>query len=275
MVLSRSAPTGQLLLILDVSDPQKPVQLCTLRPADTGRFISAGKVAFSVGRQIGVADLAAMSVVLTGELPAPPAPAFSPDGSRVAYYVFPESGAVSTHVYTSGSDQTLLTRPPLGGHGGPPYGPVTQLEFSADGDYLLVVELLYANFGAGPPNFLVYRMDGSLAFQSSTAAFGVWSPKGSKLYFLDAGQPRGIGGDVRVWSPSSGEATVARGLGSYIWPRISPDGGGSRLCRLRQLHRSWPASPVADGPENRRDGTAFENDRLAIGLCRPQFRLVR
>lgn len=210
------------MLVLDVADPLKPFQICSLSPAADGRFISATEIAFRSGQQLGVADLAAGAVVGTGKLPSPGGGRFSPDGSMFAWR-HSDGNGISIHLYAAGLDRTLLNRPAIGG-GGTPYGPTSQLEFSPDGRYLLSVDWLFAHFGSGPPNFLVYRTDGSIAFQSSQAEFGAWAPAGSKLYFLMPVQSAAIGGDVESWDPSAGTATVVHGVASYVWPSVAPDG---------------------------------------------------
>jgi hypothetical protein len=105
----------------------------------------------------------------------------------------------------------------------PRLGPATQLKFSADGKYLLSIDSLFANFEAGPPNFLVYDLSGSTVFQSATAAFGAWATQGNKLYFLAQPQHGDIRGDVHSWDPVAGELRVAQGLPSYFWPALAPD----------------------------------------------------
>ena len=234
------------LAVLDVLDPLKPQHLCKLSPADGGRFISATKIAFWLGQQIGVADLMSDAVAETAELPTSTGVAFSPDGSAFAYGTGDDTlGTIGTskHLNDGGSDRTLFTQGPIGGHGGPPYGPLDQLEFSADGRYLLAYSLFRPT--PGPANFLVYRRDGSLAFQSNTASFGAWAPTGSKLYFL-AQKDRGlIDGDVHSWDPSGGEVTVARGLTSYFWPSMAPDG---RTMVFDSYDRSAPGDATGGLP---------------------------
>jgi hypothetical protein len=212
-------------VVLDVVDPLKPIEICSISPANGGRFISASRIAFWSAQDLGLADLALGAAVGTETLPALPSDAaFSSDGSMFAYHVGSDTNGMSTHLNAAGVDRTLLTRPAIGGHGGAPYGPATQLEFSADARYLLSVDSLFANFGSGPPNFLIYRTDGSIAFQSSRAEYGAWGPGHSKLYFFVSTERGAIAGDVHSWDPSVGEGTVAQAVSSYFWPRVAPDG---------------------------------------------------
>jgi hypothetical protein len=128
-------------------------------------------------------------------------------------------------MFAAGQDRTLLTRPGIGGHGGPVYGPIIQLKFSADDKYLLSVDSLFARFASGPPNFLVYDVAGSTVFQSSIAEFGVWAPQGAQLYFLAARQQGDIRGELHRWAPSTGEVRIAQGPITYFWPATAPNGG--------------------------------------------------
>jgi hypothetical protein len=227
LLLSRSGATipGVDLIVLDVSNPIKPIQLCTLSPASGGRFISETTIAFWSGRELGSADLASGVVAGTAKLTSVPSDgAFSADGSLFAYHVGGDTNGMSTHLYSGSIDRILLTRPGIGGHGAPVFGPSTELSFSPDSRYLLAVDSLYANFESGPPNFLVYRTNGSLAFQSATAAFGAWAPTGSELYYLAPTQQGEIAGTVHSWNSSGGGVIRGQVLAAYVWPVVAPDG---------------------------------------------------
>ena len=218
--------------VLDVSDPVKPTLLCWLSPADGGRFDqSAGHVIFWSGNKLGSANLATGNVVVTDQLPATPFfGAFSADATMFAYRVGDDNVGVSTHLYASGHDRTLYAQDPIGGHGGPTYGPLDQLEFSADGSKLLD----YYEFRptTGPPNLLLFgTADWSILFKSASApAGGVWSPTGSKPYFFLWGpQPSGSApatGELDTVDGSGQLVTVAGSLNGFFWPRMTPDGRG-------------------------------------------------
>jgi hypothetical protein len=170
-------------------------------------------------------DIASGAVGTTAQLSNMPSQGvFSADGASFAYRVGDDTNGSSTHLVVRGNDKNLISRPPIGGHGGPTWGPLSQLAFSADGKYLLSVDSLLANYAAGPPTFIVYGIDGSTIFQSSLVAFGLWSPTAAKLYFLAPSQSHGISGSVRSWDAPNGEAPLVGGLPSYSWPAMSPSG---------------------------------------------------
>ena len=215
--------TASGLAVMDIADPTHPVQVCQLNNASRGRFIAAMKIAFWTTQFLGVVDLVTSSVNWSRAfVDSPSNVAFSPDGSKWAYVVGDETSGQTTHLVVAGKDQTILTRTPIGGHGGLPYGPVDQLQFSAHGDYLLT----YNAFGekGGQPNFMVFAMDGSVALQSPSAKFGVWDKAGNRLYFLAPTVAGDIRGQVRSWDPGGTPVVRSGVLTSLFWPAISPDG---------------------------------------------------
>jgi len=61
-----------MLEVLDISNPLKPALLCTLGPAQGGRFDQVHKrLLFFIGDQMGMADLASGNVLQTQRLPVP------------------------------------------------------------------------------------------------------------------------------------------------------------------------------------------------------------
>lgn len=220
--------------IVDVSDPLKPTFLCLLSLAQGGRFVqSANKVVFWVGDRLGSADLTSGKVVQTAQLPVTPFEgSFSRDGSMFAYRSSDSAGRMSTHVFGGGYGRTLYTQEALGGVGGPPSGPVNQLEFSPDGSELLDYWALRPP--SGPDVFQVYRTNGILSSSAPSDSFrilhltkgqsGVWSPTGHLLYFYGAG-PDPSAGKLYSFDASGQTLTVASGLSSMLWSRMSPDGG--------------------------------------------------
>ena len=210
------------LIVLDVLDPLHPVPACVLGNVTSGRFISATKIAFWYSTFVGTADLQTGSLNWSRAFLNPPAGlAFSPDGANWAYREGDASG-VRTHLVIGGKDQVVVTRGPVGGHGVPPWGPVDQLVFSATGQYLLTYTLFA---GAGePPNFIVFALDGSTVFKSTTAKFGTWDRSGNRLYFLAATTTAGIVGTVKSLDPGGQPVVRSPKLSSYFWPNLSPDG---------------------------------------------------
>jgi hypothetical protein len=224
MVVYKQLGTPPVLEILDVSNPVKPSLACTLSPAQGARFLSGTKVAFWVGDELGSADLVSGTVLRTTHLPAVAGTGtFSADGTKFAYRVFDAAGGMSTHLYAAGSDRTLYTQEPLGGHGGPgpSFGPFDQLEFSPDGSLLL--DFYSFRPQSGPASFLVFRTDGSIAFQSKMVTNGTWN-LANALFFFVWGQP-GLTGELDAMIVGGQRDVVATGLNGMYWPRLSPDGG--------------------------------------------------
>jgi len=210
------------LYVLDVADPLHPVQVCQLLNAVSGRFVSGTKIEFWYSTFVGTADLQTGSLNWSRAwVNAPTDVEFSPDGSSWAYREGDDAG-VRTHLVIGGNDQVVLTRGPIGGHGGVPWGPVSQLAFSASGQYLLTYTLF--RDAGGPPNFIVYSMDGTAVFKSTTAKFGVWDRSGNRLYFLAATAVGETSGTVVSWDPGGQPVARSAKISSYFWPTLSPDG---------------------------------------------------
>ena len=224
LALYRFALTSPFVEMLNVSNPLKPSLVCRLDPAYGAHFLSDTKLAFWIDDQLGTADLSSGAITQTARLAGRAGTgAFSADGTKFAYRVFDETGAMSTHLYVNGSDRTLYTQEPLGGHGGPglSFGPFDQLEFSPDGSRLL--DFFFFRPQSGPANFIVFKADGSIQFQSTTATSGAWSPAGNTLYFLGHEQP-GLIGELDSLTADGQRHVVATGVNGLFWPRMSPDG---------------------------------------------------
>jgi hypothetical protein len=221
-----SASSPNVLEVLDVTNPLKPVLLCTLIPADGGRFdLSPNELVFWVGDKLGSADLTSGKVVQSGQLAAAQVDgAYSENGAMFAYRVFTDAGGMSTHLYQFGADppdRTLYTQEPIGGHGGVPGGPNDQLQFSPDGTELLD----YWTFRptSGPANLLVFKVDGSIVLQGTGLVSGVWAPTAAVLYFA-ASSPPGPTLEIDSLSATGDRSKVASGLNGYNWPVMAPDG---------------------------------------------------
>ena len=217
-----------VLGILDVSDPLKPTLLCWLSPAQGGRFDQApNEIVFWIGDMLGAADLTSGKVVQTDTLPAVPTEGFfSSDGAQFAYRTGDDTVAgMSLHLYRHGDhrDLTLYSQDPIGGHGGPPYGPLDQLLFSPDNKLLLDFYEFRPNSGT-PPRFMIFRTaDGSIAYQLETAEFGAWAPTGSTAYFFVQGE-QGFIGELDSVGASGQAQTVVPSINGFFWPRVTPDG---------------------------------------------------
>jgi hypothetical protein len=224
-----------MLEVLDISNPLKPALLCTLGPAQGGRFDQVHKqLLFFIGDQMGMADLASGNVVQTQRLPVPAfGGAFSRDGTMFAYRSNDAAGSISTHLNSGGYDRTLYTQEATGGHGGPApgQGPVNELEFSPDGTELLDYDTFRPP--SGPDKFLVYRIagilgtyappDSFLIFHANGAYAGVWSSSGNSLYLFIWHGPELIG-DVDSIDGAGKTQTVAAGVNGFYWPRTVPGG---------------------------------------------------
>jgi hypothetical protein len=221
---------SSVLGVLDVSDPLKPTLLCWLSGASGGRFDQApNKIVFWIGNKLGAADLTSGTVVQTDTLPNTPSEgSFSSDGAEFAYRVGDNTVAgLSTHLYRRADhrDITLYSQDPIGGHGGPPYGPLDQLLFSPDNQLLLDFYEFRPASGT-PPRFMVFRTaDGSVAYQLETAAFGAWAATGSTVYFFVQGE-QGFIGELDSVGPSGQAQTVVTSINGFFWPRATPDGAG-------------------------------------------------
>ena len=220
--------------VLDVSNGLKPFLLCWFSPAQGAAFDqAANQVVFWAGNHLGAIDLAAGKVTMTDTLPATPwAGAFSHDGSLFAYRTGDDSTGtgMSTHVYHRGVDRVLYTQATLGGHGGPNWGPVDRLEFSADDQYLL--DFYEFRPTSGPDTLLVYQTGGLLVpsvpadslrrLSVNQAEPGAWSPKGSALFYFVP--PTGSTPSKVLWWEPSGVIELASGVGSWSWPEVKPQG---------------------------------------------------
>jgi hypothetical protein len=137
---------------------------------------------------------------------------------------------MSTHVYHAGIDRVLYTQAGLGGHGGPSWGPLDRLEFSADDQYLL--DFYAFRPPSGPDTLLVYQTGAILVagvpadslrrLSVNHAEPGAWSPQGSALFYF-VPTTGSTSGQVVWWEPS-GSLELASGVGSWSWPVVKPQG---------------------------------------------------
>ena len=217
--------TPPILEVADASDPVKPSLLCTLIPAQGGRFDqSSTRLLFWSGATIASADLNSRTVTPIGRLPLTPSElTFGPGGQWIAYRVFDSAGGMTLHLFAAGHDQAVYSQAPLGGHSGPPYGPYDQLRFSPDGTLLL--DYLTFRPSADIDNLLVLSTAGATVFQEPGTVSGVWSAAGAVLYYPVSGEG-GVTGEVDSFDAVHGSQTIATGLKGYYWPANVPDGTG-------------------------------------------------
>jgi hypothetical protein len=223
LAIYRPTLIPEFVELLDVSNPLKPTLACTLSPVSGVRILSATKLAFWTGNELGRADLTSGAITPTARLAArADSGAFSRDGSKFAYRHYDDVSGMSLHLYVAGSDQSLYTQEPLGGHGGPgpSFGPIDQLEFSPDGTLLLDFNIFRPQ--SGPAGLAVFKSDGSILFQSTTATGGAWSPTSNTLFFSSIGVP---GATRELYRFANAQLNVvASGLPGLFWLRMSPDG---------------------------------------------------
>jgi len=212
-----------VLDVLDVTDPVQPKLLCFIPNASGGRFVSATTVALWNAGTAEVMDITTTKVFRSQKLSAAPYEgAFTTDAAVFAYRVATSDGTETMHLLdmTSGSDRLLYTQAPMGGHGGGPGGPRYQLRFSPDGKELLDFDVFRPQ--SGPASLLVFRLDGSILFQTTNGIAGIWAPTGATLYVVAHGT--GITNELDSIGPDGTRSVLMEGLTSVNWPVLSPDG---------------------------------------------------
>ena len=209
------------LTVLDVANPTQPRSICDIRPTAGGRFLSNGQVAFwTRDQELGTADLATGTVTITGHVShVIGGGAFSRDGSVFAYRSTDPGGTLTLYMhYLDGSERLLLSRPPVGGHGGPVGGPTSALSFSPDGQHLLSYDL-FITPDDPTPHFEVFSLTGTVEMKGDYS-MGTWSPSsGASLFYLRPAQPgRFDDGDIYDWTPGVADGQLYAGVPSYDWP---------------------------------------------------------
>lgn len=223
LVLAMGGPGGANthLTVLDVANPTQPRSICDIRPTAGGRFLSNGQVAFwTRDQQLGTADLATGTVAITGQVShVIDGGVFSLDGSVFAYRSTDPGETLTLYMhYPDGSERQVLSRPPVGGHGGPVGGPTSELSFSPDGQHLLSYDL-FITPDDPTPHFEVLSLTGTVEMKGDYS-MGTWSPSsGASLFYLRPAQPgRFDGGDIYDWTPGVADGQLYAGVPSYDWP---------------------------------------------------------
>jgi hypothetical protein len=207
--------------VLDVTNPVQPKLLCFIPNASGGRFLSATTVALWNASTAEVMDITTGKVLRSQMVSAPPW-AFTADAALFAYRVATADGTETMHLLdmTSGSDRLLYTQAPMGGHGGVPGGPRYQLLFSPDGKELLDFDIFRPQ--SGPASLQVFRLDGSIPFQTTVGIAGIWARTGATLYVVAHGAS--ITNELDSIGPDGTRSVVMGGLTGVNWPVLSPDG---------------------------------------------------
>src|SRR5215212_1117799 len=141
------------------------------------------------------------------------APAWSPDGSKIAFQSHRDGNTEIYAMNANGSGQTNLTNSP--GHQGYP-------DWSPDGS-----KIAFHSDGSDGSTFDIYTMnvDGSGVTQLTTTGterFPVWSPDGSKIAFQSHGD-----GNAEIYAMNangSGQTNLTNSPGQDEFPDWSPDG---------------------------------------------------
>lgn len=209
--------------VLNVTNPVQPKLLCFIPNASGGRFLSATTVALWNPSIAEVMDITTGKVFRSQKLSAPPYEgAFTADAALFAYRVAASDGTETMHLLdmTNGRDRLLYMQAPMGGHGGVPGGPRYQLLFSPDGKELLDFDIFRPQ--SGPASLQVFRLDGSILFQTNDGMAGIWAPTGATLYVVVHGVS--ITDELDSIGPDGTRSVVMGGLPGVNWPVLSPDG---------------------------------------------------
>jgi dipeptidyl aminopeptidase/acylaminoacyl peptidase len=225
---------GSVAVVRDVTDISKPVTRCTIYGGSYFRFKDATHISYlslqnsNMGSPgaLYVADLVtgASSLVrsFTDGRYMSSVYSWSPDGQSLTYLSSDASG-VKWHLQNVAGDRVLSDLGTVPARGANPDGDDAMVGFSADGQYLAVVETYTVGKGQltppNPPFQIVQAADGKLVYSRSDGTMAAWLGKGAQLYFRT---PAGL----LTWSPGGGVQTRNTQL-QWVHPRASSD--GSRL----------------------------------------------
>jgi len=226
------------VVVRDITDLAHPASICTFSGGQYFQFRSRTEVSYEVfssgdlgaAGSLYVADLqtGATSLVRTWASGGYGSwlYAWSPDGGSLSYLSSAPGGDVEWHLETGAGDLMLNRLGPVPARGRDPDSEGDMVGFSADGQYLAVVETFTLGKGAPPPPppFVIVRNPDGRPVSSQPADYSqpnktlaAWSAAGARLYFR-------AGSDLLSWDmAAAGPQTAAAGTG-WIHPWPSSDG---------------------------------------------------
>ena len=212
--------------VRDISDLSQPVSRCALIGAGANyfRFRTATQVSYIASNAAGV------SALYLADLPRKRTSlvrlwtdgafgdwvyAWSPDGKMLSYLTS-TIDALAWHVLSVAGDTTLSRLAPVPGRGISTDSDDAMTGFSADGQYVALVQT-FSGTDAGAPSFQIVRLsDHALVYSRRDGTMAVWEGAGARLFF------RTLAG-VESWDPKAGVQLVVPGL-AWIHPWASADG---------------------------------------------------
>jgi dipeptidyl aminopeptidase/acylaminoacyl peptidase len=216
------------IAVRDVTDLAHPVTRCTFNGGSYFRFRDETHVSYIVTTsplRLGAPGSLYLADLQTGTTSLVRSWSYggdmswvyswSPDGQSLTFLTSDESG-VQWHMLSASGDRTLSNLGTVPARGADPDLDDAMVGFSADGQYLAVVETHTA--GPTPPFQVVRVSDSRLVYSRMDGAMAVWLGVGARLYFRTST-------DLRFWDSSGGQTLfILGGTKSWIHPTASADG---------------------------------------------------
>ena len=219
---------GSGIVVRDVTDVAQPVTRCSITGGGYLRFVNGTHISYisSSSSDLGASGalyLVDLQTQITTLVRAWASGgymswvyAWSPDGQALTY-INSDQGGVAWHLLSASGDRTLSTLGPVPGRGVNLDVDDGMVGFSADGQYVALVETFTGKGSGSAQPFQVVRVsDGKLMYSRTDGTMAVWSGGATRLYFRTTA-------GVMSWEPTGQVATVAAGL-SWIHPWASADG---------------------------------------------------